>query len=82
MNACIRRHRVLAAAVVVVAMFVSAGDTHAAQKEAPAVRKAAGGFDAVEAVKGCGKFAFVKRHHFNRPFGVGTIYCWQIYRPG
>ncbi|MBT3199989.1 MAG: hypothetical protein HN350_08725 [Phycisphaerales bacterium] len=39
-------------------------------------------FDAAAAVKGCGKFAFVKRNHFARPFGVGTMYSWRIYTPG
>ena len=39
-------------------------------------------FDAAAAVKGCGPFAFVKRHHFGKPFGVGTIYCWRVYRAG
>jgi len=39
-------------------------------------------FDAAAAVKRCGKFAFVKRHHLGKPFGVGTIYCWRVYRAG
>ena len=26
--------------------------------------------------------AFVKRHHLRRPFGMGTIYCWNVYSPG
>jgi len=30
----------------------------------------------------CPPIAFVKRHHLQRPFGVGTIYCWNVYRPG
>jgi len=30
----------------------------------------------------CPPFAFVKRHHLREPFGVGTIYCWDVYRPG
>ena len=30
----------------------------------------------------CPPMAFVKRHHLGRPFGVGTIYCWNVYKPG
>ena len=26
--------------------------------------------------------AFVKRHHFRKPFGVGTLYCWNVFTPG
>ncbi len=26
--------------------------------------------------------AFVKRAHFRRPFGGGTLYCWNVYSPG
>jgi len=44
--------------------------------------KNAADFDAAAAVKGCGRFAFVKRRHFGRPFGVGTLYCWRVYSPG
>ncbi len=44
--------------------------------------KNAADVDAAAAVKRCGKFAFVKRNHFGKPFGVGTMYCWRIYRPG
>ena len=33
-------------------------------------------------VKRCPPFAFVKRHHFRRPFGVGTLYCWNVFSPG
>jgi hypothetical protein len=68
--------------VVVAAVFVSGGEAFAARKKSPPVWKNAEGFDAVGAVKGCGKFAFVKRNHFGRPFGVGTMYSWRIYRPG
>ncbi|MDP6634019.1 MAG: hypothetical protein QGG42_03905 [Phycisphaerae bacterium] len=39
-------------------------------------------FDAAAAVKRCGKFAFVKRKHLGKPFGVGTLYCWRVYSPG
>ncbi len=30
----------------------------------------------------CPPIALVKRHHLKRPFGVGTIYCWNVYQPG
>jgi len=30
----------------------------------------------------CPPIAFVKRHHLRKPFGVGTIYCWDVYSPG
>ena len=30
----------------------------------------------------CPPIAFVKRHHFKRPFGVGTLYCWNVFTPG
>ncbi|MEE8451166.1 MAG: hypothetical protein V3R99_04595 [Thermoguttaceae bacterium] len=30
----------------------------------------------------CPPIAFVKRHHLRKPFGVGTIYCWNVYSPG
>jgi hypothetical protein len=26
--------------------------------------------------------AFVKRQHFDKPFGIGTIIAWDIYKPG
>jgi hypothetical protein len=39
-------------------------------------------FDAEAAIGKCPPVAYVKRHHFGKPFGVGTIYCWKIYRPG
>lgn len=29
----------------------------------------------------CPPFAFVKRNHFKRPFGIGTIIGWNIYTP-
>lgn len=29
----------------------------------------------------CPPFAFVKRHHFKRPFGIGSIIGWDIYTP-
>jgi hypothetical protein len=30
----------------------------------------------------CPPIAFVKRQHFDRPFGIGTIIGWDIYKPG
>lgn len=39
-------------------------------------------FDAEAAARSCPPFAYVKRRHFGKPFGVGTIYCWRIYSPG
>ncbi|MBN2137096.1 MAG: hypothetical protein JW720_04765 [Sedimentisphaerales bacterium] len=30
----------------------------------------------------CPPIAFVKRPHFDRPFGIGTIIGWDIYKPG
>ena len=30
----------------------------------------------------CPPIAFVKRHHFKRPFGIGTIIGWDIHTPG
>ena len=32
--------------------------------------------------EGCPPIAFVKRQHFDRPFGIGTIIGWDIYKPG
>jgi hypothetical protein len=28
------------------------------------------------------EFVFVKRHHFKKPFGIGSIIGWDIHRPG
>jgi len=39
-------------------------------------------FDAKAALRSLPPIAFVKRHHLRRPFGVGTIYCWNVYSPG
>jgi len=33
-------------------------------------------------VKAAGHLVFVKRHHFRRPFGIGTIIAWDIHTPG
>ena len=30
----------------------------------------------------CPPVVFVKRQHFDRPFGIGTIIGWKIYKPG
>lgn len=30
----------------------------------------------------CPPIAFVKRHHFKRPFGIGSIIAWDIHVPG
>lgn len=30
----------------------------------------------------CPPVAFVKRPHFARPFGIGSMIGWDIYRPG
>ncbi len=30
----------------------------------------------------CPPIALIKRHHLAKPFGVGTIYCWDVYKPG
>ena len=30
----------------------------------------------------CGPIVFVKRQHFDRPFGIGSIIGWNIYKPG
>ncbi len=30
----------------------------------------------------CPPIVFVKRRHFRRPFGIGTIIGWDIYSPG
>ena len=30
----------------------------------------------------CPPIAFVKRRHFDRPFGIGSIIGWDIYKPG
>jgi hypothetical protein len=30
----------------------------------------------------CGPIIFVKRQHFDRPFGIGSIVGWDIYKPG
>ena len=32
--------------------------------------------------KDCPPVAFVKRQHFDRPFGIGTMIGWDIYKPG
>ena len=42
----------------------------------------ANAFDAQAAVKGLPQIAFTKRHHLRKPFGMGTIYCWNVYSPG
>ena len=53
---------------------------------APSAESVAGGddrtFDGATAVKSLPPIAFVKRHHLGKPFGVGTIYCWNVYKPG
>jgi hypothetical protein len=36
----------------------------------------------VLSAKDCPPIVFVKRHHFDRPFGIGTIIGWDIYKPG
>ncbi len=33
-------------------------------------------------VKAAGQLVFVKRNHFKRPFGIGSIIGWNIYVPG
>ncbi|MBN1125469.1 MAG: hypothetical protein JXA82_10710 [Sedimentisphaerales bacterium] len=33
-------------------------------------------------VQDCPRIAFVKRPHFDRPFGIGSIISWDIYKPG
>ena len=33
-------------------------------------------------VEDCGPIVFVKRQHFDRPFGIGSIIGWDIYKPG
>lgn len=40
------------------------------------------GKPAAEAVRSLPKIAFTKRHHLGKPFGVGTVYCWSVYKPG
>ena len=67
--------KVLIPTIAVTAMLASAHGADKAPKNAP-------DFDPAAAVKRCGKFAFVKRHHLGSPFGVGTIYCWRVYRAG
>jgi len=37
---------------------------------------------AEQTVRSLPKIAFTKRHHLAKPFGVGTVYCWSVYRPG
>ncbi|NQT87200.1 hypothetical protein HQ560_10580, partial [bacterium] len=34
------------------------------------------------AIDRCPPIAFVKRHHFRKPFGLGTLYCWNVFSPG
>jgi hypothetical protein len=36
----------------------------------------------VLSAKNCPPIVFVKRPHFDRPFGIGTIIGWDIYKPG
>jgi len=69
-------------AAIVAAILFSSPGALAARKNAPAAWKNAEDFDAAAAVRGCGPFAFVKRNHLAKPFGVGTIYCWRVYTPG
>jgi hypothetical protein len=33
-------------------------------------------------VEECGPIVLVKRQHFDRPFGIGSMVGWNIYRPG
>ena len=33
-------------------------------------------------INACPRLVFVKRHHFKRPFGIGTIIGWDIFIPG
>ena len=39
-------------------------------------------FDAAAAIRSLPPIAFTKRHHLRKPFGMGTIYCWDVYSPG
>ena len=67
--------RVLTLVVIVAGILASAQGAEKARKNAP-------NFDATAAVKRCGPIAFVKRHHLGSQFGVGTIYCWRVYKAG
>ncbi len=33
-------------------------------------------------IEECGPIIFVKRQHFDRPFGIGSMIGWKIYKPG
>ena len=43
---------------------------------------AAGALGGGISAQACPPIAFVKRQHFDRPFGIGTIIGWDIYKPG
>ncbi|NQU26026.1 MAG: PD40 domain-containing protein [Candidatus Nealsonbacteria bacterium] len=74
------KHYVLAF-VTTAALFLLLQRNCLAQTDAP--EKAASPSALTEALgKECPPIAFVKRHHLQRPFGVGTIYCWNVYKPG
>jgi len=38
--------------------------------------------DDLPSIEDCPPIVFVKRPHFDRPFGIGTIIGWDIYKPG
>jgi len=40
------------------------------------------GQEDLPSTKDCPPIVFVKRPHFDRPFGIGTIIGWDIYKPG
>ncbi len=62
------------ACVLVVCCLAAAGPAAAPDKEA-AVLKA-------RFARAAGRVVFVKRHHFKRPFGIGSIIAWDIHIPG
>jgi len=62
-------------AVALVAGLPVCTQARAADKDSP-------DFDAKAAVKSLPPIAFTKRHHLRKPFGMGTIYCWNVYSPG
>ena len=66
-----RRLRMKSLCLCSVLWLVIAGDS------APANTDELGSFTVT-----CPPIVFVKRPHFDRPFGLGTIIGWDIYRPG
>jgi len=51
-------------------------------KEAPKITTAQQLALKARFVKAVPRLAYVKRHHFKRPFGIGSIIGWDIFTPG